>query len=273
MSGFLYSSPSGVTVSDWVDLTATITSAVSGGLDADPDSQAGGLTVTTTTGTFNADSSYPCNSFSYTGHASLNTGTGRAMRVSLGTVASLISGYDGTGAVQLVCDCVDAGAGWETVDPVVGVFLAPSGTLPSPTPTTYISGAGIELESSTAARLVLRMHYSGLTTHSASGADVTSEPWQMVADVLPSFGVDVDSEDALVLAQLTGFDAEGDPFHGTASRGLAPAARSASDELVLVIGHDGSGAVAVGAFKLRFRVRWISSDATEHLAAGHSGVV
>jgi len=142
----------GVIHSPWKDLTATITSAVAGGLDSDPGSIAGSLTVATTTGTFNGET-VPCNEFAWTTTAATRDGYDEASYVFLGTTVSLLPSWTPTTVgFQFAADIVDTGTLNGTA-PIIAVLDDADGAIGGG---ESLYGTGWLINSATSTGLIMR---------------------------------------------------------------------------------------------------------------------
>jgi len=224
--------------SPWIDLTATITAAVAGGLDADPDSIAGGLTVTTGSGTFGGVV-IPCNVFGWTSHASVNDGRNEAARVTLGTLVSHFAAYNpDTYGWQLVADYVDDGApDTKAADPLIAVSVRPGAS------TSVSYGVGVEIvDASTAAGV----YFFNATTQGSWGALVagttTFTQRRLGAVGLASGGwVGVFAPTGAAMGAI-----------------YVSAASDTSDILELNLGNDVAASEAMTGIKIRFRLRFFA---------------
>lgn len=224
-----------VAVSEWVDLTATITTACAGAAAADPDSLAAGLTVASSTGTFDG-ATIPCNSFAWTTHTTTNDGYGETLNYDLGTIASLISGYDpATQGLQLVARLVEIGT-LNSARPAVSVAVASGGTLTGNVP---VSGWAI-----TSATSVASLIYYGSTSRNVqSGGNPTGVAALTHTRLLrtaatrrlQSMQANVGGADSYQLDTRT--------------------YTQATDALMLLLGQENSTAGAVSGLKIAFGVR------------------
>lgn len=140
-----------------IDLTAATTTACAGAAAADPDLLAAGLTVTTTTGTFDGET-VACNQLVWTTHTTTNDGHGETLNYDLGTITALFPTYNpATHGIVLVSDIVEIGA-LNSARPSVWIMDAPGGTMvaggnfgvgwgitsaTSATPLNFASSAGV----------------------------------------------------------------------------------------------------------------------------------
>lgn len=225
-----------VVVSEWVDLTATITTACAGAAASDPDSLAAGLTVTTSTGTFDGET-IPCNSFAWTTHASTNDGYSETLNYDLGTVAALIPGYDpALHGIQIVADLVAPGT-LNGARPATMIALAPGGTLSALTPV-----AGWNVVTATVA--------APLYTVSATSWGTTS------SDTIPAaprtfFRLWSDG----LAARIPFYSRSTIPTGAGNAITLSPLTFTALDKLFLLLGQSTTTVGAVSGLKIRFRVR------------------
>jgi hypothetical protein len=228
-----------VSVGSWLDLTATITTACAGAAASDPDSLAAGLTVTTTTGTFDG-ATVDCNSFAWTTHSTTNDGHGETLNYDLGTLASLLTGYDpATYGVQIVADLVATGT-LNSARPILSVAIAKNGTIANTAP-----AAGIEITAAT-------------TVYGVSS--LTSASYNVTGGINPT-------------GQVVQVHTRHLPLYGSAARWVAittlrPAAApyvnfqitdtfTTSDKLILCLGQSNTTSGAVSGIKIRFRVRLV----------------
>lgn len=231
-----------VAVSAWVDLTATITTACAGAAASDPDSLAAGLTVTTTTGTFDG-ATVDCNAFAWTTHASANDGYGETLNYSLGTIASLITGYDPTThGVQLEVCFVDAGT-LNSTRPILAVAIARGGTLGGTAPCV---GLGIWASTSVGS-------YHSVTSSASSSASGQVNPTGQAARAHTRILTIHDSTTKRFILPAI-WDSAANPYPACERN---TETHSTSDTLVLLIGQSTSTAAAISGLKIRFRVRTI----------------
>lgn len=238
-----------VDVSAWVDLTATITTACAGAATADPDSLAAGLTVTTTTGTFDG-ATVACNSFAWTTHTTTNDGHGEVLRYNLGTIASLITGYDpATHAVQIEACLVAAGT-LNSTAPIVAILVAPNGALP-----TTARGCGFEVESSANYSPVTAMTATGVSFHLSNALNTATVLPRFSLRILPVDGSLSGGAKTIVQHSLIGTTA--------ATRSIGAAndtgnTYTTGDTLALCLGQWSTTSGAISGLKIRFRARLIT---------------
>lgn len=234
-----------VTVSEWLDLTATITTACAGAAASDPDSLAAGLTVTTSTGTFDGET-IPCNEFAWTTHTTTNDGHGETLNYDLGTIASLIPGYDpATHGIEI--DYALAATGTlNSAQPILAVVLAPNGTLDG----TASHGAVFQVTSATSVAT-----YGYLATGNVGNIGLTPGNPSAVAvgGLRRMLGIaNGGVYTAFVFSHIR---------HGAGSSRVHAAAtgqtRTTGDKLILCLGQATTTQGAVSALKARFRVRVI----------------
>jgi len=229
-----------VSVGSWLDLTATITTACAGAAASDPDSLAAGLTVTTATGTFDG-ATVDCNSFAWTTHASTNDGYSETLNYDLGTLASLITGYNPTThGVDLECCLVEVGA-LNSAIPLAKVALAPAGSMAASTPI-----AGWAITSTTSVRSYTVISNTGLG-FGLTAIDPASTVARTLTRRLPIYG---NASTALLTTGLPQSAASLN-YWSAASSNLT---HSATDKLLLLLGQTSATSGAV-TFKARFRAR------------------
>lgn len=226
-----------VAVSEWVDLTATITTACAGAAASDPDSLAGGLTVTTSTGTFDG-ATIPCNSFAWTTHTTTNDGYGETLNYDLGTIASLIPGYDpATHGVQIVADLVATGT-LNSARPIVAVAIGKNGTMANTAP-----AAGIEIIAATTVQGVTSLAFSSYNY--TGGVNPTGQVIQCHMRNLPIYG-------SVARWLSMGFlRVAATPYISFQITDTF----TTSDKLFLCLGQSTTTSGAVSGVKIRFRVR------------------
>jgi len=240
MGLFLYGG-AGNTVdhSDWVDLTATITTKVAAGLTADPGSIAGGLTVATTTGTFDG-ASVACNSFAWTTTAAARDGTSEASYVSLGTVASLLTGYDPASyGIQLVADLVATGT-LNSTQPIIHLGLNAGGGAVS-----TLNGVGWLIVSASSATAEYLLSSSSDNAYQ-TGIDPTSVAARSHMRLFPLAGAGV--KPLIFWSHPAGLP---DSIRVSQSSFTY----DTSDDLYLCLGQSTTTAAALSGIKVRFRAR------------------
>lgn len=241
-----------VAVGSWVELASTITAKCAGAATSDPDSLAAGLTVTTTTGTFNSET-VTCNQFNWTTHASTNDGWSETLNYDLGTVASLLTGYDpATYGVQIVADLVAVGT-LNGTNPLIALIIAPSGSAAPNSP-----GAGWAIYSTTSAAAMWVVS-TGNHGSEMTAQDPTSVLARVQARWLPTGFANRSHIIAMTAATSTtpskslAYDNSGPTFATT-------------DKFLLLIGSNSSTAAAVSGLKIRFRARivpWANLDLSD----------
>lgn len=228
-----------VVTSAWVDLTAAITTACAGAAANDPDSLAAGLTVSTSSGTFDG-ASIPCNLFGWTTHSTINDGHGETLNYDLGTVLSHLSGYNpATHGVQIEA-CLVATGTLNGALPRLSVIVVKNGALGF----GMAPASGFAISSGTTV--------SGVAGAAQTGANETGsvDPTGLSVRCQARFmahGGNVARTLNIVTLNVTSTNPNL-AINGTDTY-------TTSDKLYLCLGQGSTAAAAVSGIKIRFRVR------------------